>query len=156
MARKLTDKQEAKGPGGRPTDYTADLADKVCARLSDGESMRKISLDDAMPCSTTMFRWLRENKQFKQQYDVAKAECADMYAEQIIEIADDTDNDYSEIDKDGNAKLNPENIQRSRLRVDARKWTASKLKPKTYGDKIQQEITAPKGVQFNMIFGGKK
>ncbi len=134
----------AKHPGGRPTDYTKDLADVICARLTEGESMRKISRDDAMPASATMFRWLREKTEFKEQYDIAKAECADMYAEEIIEIADDAANDYTKTDEDG-LKLNAENIQRARLKVDARKWVASKLKPKKYGDKIAQELSGPNG-----------
>ena len=152
----MVKKKQQKKKTGRPTTYTEAIADTVCARLADGESMRKIALDETMPGSSTMFRWLREKKEFRQQYDIAKAECADMYAEEIIEIADDTANDYSEADKDGNSRVNTENIQRSRLKVDARKWVASKLKPKKYGDKIQQEITSPEGVIFNMDFGGKK
>lgn len=125
---------------GRPTDYTLELSDEICAKVSNGQSMRKIAQDEAMPCSTTMFRWLREKKEFKQQYDIAKAECADMYAEEIIEIADDKADDYIEIRDEngltGDTKLNPEHVQRSRLKVDARKWVASKLKPKKYGDKV--------------------
>jgi len=127
--------------GGRPTDYTLELSDLVCARVAEGESMRTIAKADGMPVTTTLFRWLREKPEFKQQYDIAKQECAEMYSEEIIEIADDTANDYQEKDEDGHAKLNPENVQRSRLRVDARKWVAAKLKPNKFGDKIQQELT---------------
>jgi hypothetical protein len=131
--------------GGRPTDYTLDLADKICERLAAGESMRSVSRDEEMPASATMFRWLREKPEFKEQYEVAKEECADMYAEEIIEIADDSANDYIDVTDENGAtgatRLNSEHVQRSRLRVDSRKWVASKLKPKKYGDKIQQEFT---------------
>lgn len=148
----------AKKKTGRPSDYTEDLAESICARLAQGESMRKISLDDDMPSCKTMFTWLRVHESFLQQYETAKAECADMYAEEIIEIADDTANDYIDVTDDNGAtgatRLNTEHVQRSRLRIDSRKWIASKLKPKKYGDKIQQEITAPEGVVFNMQFSG--
>lgn len=132
---------EVKNLGGRPTDYTDALAADICSRLSDGQSMRKIAKDDDMPSSATMFNWLRVHSTFLEQYEIAKAECADMYAEEIIEISDDSQNDYIEEDKDGK-RLNPENIQRARLKVDARKWVAAKLKPKKYGDRIQQDVNA--------------
>lgn len=123
---------------GRPSDYTLELSDLVCAKVAEGVSMRSIAKIDGMPVTTTLFRWLREKPEFKQQYEIAKEECAEMYAEDIIEIADDSSNDYSEGE---DKKLNAENVQRSRLRVDARKWVASKLKPKKFGDKVQQELT---------------
>lgn len=136
MPRKLTNKQETKT--GRPSDYTEELGSAICARLAEGESMRKIAKDDAMPSTATMFNWLRLHEEFLEQYEISKAECADMYAEEIVEIADDSANDYTE-DKDGK-KLNTEHVQRSRLRIDSRKWVASKLKPKKYGEKVTQEI----------------
>jgi len=106
--------------------------------------MRRICEADDMPAKATVFKWLREKKEFSDQYEKAKAECADYLAEEILEIADDGRNDFMEtVITEGSEdcpeiigrKLQPENIQRSRLRVDARKWIASKLKPKKYGDK---------------------
>ncbi len=144
---------------GRPSDYTKELAIEVCARLAEGQSMRKIAKDEHMPSVKTLFTWLGKHEEFLQQYEKAKAECADMYAEEIIEIADDSSNDYVDVQDENGAtgatRLNTEHVQRSRLRIDSRKWVASKLKPKKYGDKIQQEITAPEGVVFNMSFGDK-
>jgi hypothetical protein len=145
---------------GRPSKYTEALAVEVCARLAQGQSMRKISLDDHMPSCVTMFAWLREKEDFLKQYEMAKAECAEMYAEEIIEIADDTSNDYVDVTDENGAtgatRLNTEHVQRSRLRIDSRKWVASKLKPKKYGDRIQQDVTLPEGVVFNMAFNGEK
>lgn len=122
----------------RPTKYSLELADEICSQLSDGISLRTVCLAENMPGKTTVFRWLRTNEEFRDQYEIAKQECADSYADEIIEIADDSTNDYMDKqNKDGSTyqALNSENIQRSRLRVDARKWIASKLKPKKYGDK---------------------
>ena len=135
--------------GGRPTDYTEQLGSEICARLAEGESMRKIAKDDAMPSMVTLFTWLRVHDEFLKQYETAKEECADMYAEEIIEIADDSDKDYIDVTDENGAtgatRLNTEHVQRSRLRVDARKWVAAKLKPKKYGDKTQQEVSGPGG-----------
>jgi hypothetical protein len=111
--------------------------------------MRKIAKDEDMPCTRTMFNWLRDHEEFLQQYEISKAECADMYAEEIIEIADDSANDYADVTDQNGAtgatRLNTEHVQRSRLRVDARKWVASKLKPKRYGDKVTQEVSGVDG-----------
>lgn len=156
MARKLTDKQETdneKNLGGRPTLYTDDIADKLCESIAMGASMVKACEVEGMPAPRTVYKWLREKPEFLQNYEHAKEDQADLFAEEVVEISDNKDGDYVEID--GEMRVVPENIQRSRLRVDARKWTASKFKTKRYGDKIQQEITAPEGVVFNMSYGGK-
>ncbi len=136
---------------GRPSKYTAALGNEVCARLAQGESMRTIGKDESLPCVRTMFNWLTDHESFLQQYEKAKADCAEMYAEDIIEIADDSSNDYEDVNDQNGAtgatRLNTEHVQRSRLRIDARKWVASKLKPKKYGDKIQQDITVTTKVE---------
>ncbi|AGG31951.1 hypothetical protein MU9_2906 [Morganella morganii subsp. morganii KT] len=77
-----------------------------------------------------------------QQYARAREIQAELLAEEIIEIADDSSGDVI-VDDDGKEQTNHERVARSRLRVDARKWYASKLAPKRYGDRIQhdQKIT---------------
>ena len=55
--------------------------------------------------------------------------------DEIIEIADDSSQDNI-INKQGQIICNNESINRARLRIDTRKWIASKLAPKIYGDKI--------------------
>lgn len=155
MNRKLTEKQEAKEKnlGGRPTLYTDEIADKLCESIAMGSSMVKACSAEGMPAPRTVYKWLREKEGFLQNYEHAKEDQADLFAEEVVEISDNAQGDYIEVE--GCPQLVSENIQRSRLRVDARKWTASKFKSKRYGDKIQQEITAPEGVVFNMSFGGK-
>lgn len=154
----MTKKKDPKDylPVGRPESYTKVLGDKVCELLVDGKSMRSISRMESMPCTTTMFKWLREIPEFTKQYEKAKLECHHSWFEDIMDIADDSTNDFmTKKNKDGDEydALNAENIQRSRLRVDTRKWALSKLMPKKYGDRIQQDVTLPEGVSFNMSFG---
>ena len=120
--------------GGRPSDYTDELADRICSELSDGKSMRTVCSPDNMPDKATVFRWIRTRGEFRNQYARAKEESADALTDEMLDIADDTANDYIKTDEEG-IRLNPENIQRSRVRIDTRKWLASKLKPKKYGDK---------------------
>jgi hypothetical protein len=70
-------------------------------------------------------------------YARAKEQQADLLAEEIIEIADDSSKDLQGYDDYNNPIENKEFVNRSKLRVDARKWVASKLKPKKYGDKLE-------------------
>jgi hypothetical protein len=125
---------------GRPTDYSPELVDEICARIASGDSVRTISRDESMPCVKTVFNWLRVHPEFVQQYARAKAEQADALAEELLDIADDGSNDWMErYGKEGEQigwQLNGEHVNRSRLRIDTRKWIASKLKPKKYGEKL--------------------
>lgn len=125
---------------GRPTDYTPEIADKICAELAQGKSMRTVCKMEGMPVMSTVFLWLRKHPEFSEQYVQAKAEAADALVEEMLDIADDGTNDWMEIhDKEGEAvgwKINGEHVQRSRLRVDTRKWIAAKLKPKKYGERV--------------------
>jgi|TARA_R110000796_G_scaffold195111_1_gene311623 hypothetical protein len=118
----------------RPSDYTPELGDLICSELADGKSMRAVCLPDEMPDKATVFRWIRTKEGFRDQYARAKEESADALTDEMLDIADDSNLDYTKTDEDG-VKLNSENIQRSRLRIDTRKWLASKLKPKKFGDK---------------------
>ena len=147
---------------GRPTDYSLELSDLICARLSEGVSMRSVCRDDEMPVLTTIFRWLRTKEEFKQQYDIAKEESAESLADEMVEIADNEAGqplmqDGLPVVVDGKVVMTIDgpSVSHAKLRIDTRKWAASKLKPKKFGEKIQQEITPGEGVTFNMSFGAK-
>lgn len=149
-------------PGGRPSKYTQKLADEICALLAEGRSLRTICLADNMPDKRSVFRWLRTNDEFCHQYARAKEESADALTEDMLDISDNSVNDYlitladairekpssewtEEDIKVLAIKAAPEQIQRSRLRVDTRKWIASKLKPKKYGESSQIALTGKDG-----------
>ncbi len=132
---------------GRPTDYTTDLISTICERLASGESMRSVSRDDAMPAMSTLFRWLREHEEFKEQYAIAKDESADALVEDMLDIADNQVEQPLLVEGlplviDGNVVMIKDavSVNHARLRVDTRKWYASKLKPKKYGDRVQNDI----------------
>lgn len=118
---------------GRPSSYTEERGDAICARIADGVSLRTICAEDG-PDMKTVMRWLADNEAFRQQYARAREAQADLMAEDILQIADDGRNDTYQTEN-GEA-VNHDVIARSRLRVDARKWLASKLSPKKYGEKI--------------------
>lgn len=134
----MSEAEEERRPVGRPCGYTAELADQICAELAEGKSLRSICKAESMPCVTTVFSWMRKHPEFLKQYARAKEESADYLAEETLEIADDGTNDWITTNDPENPgyRANGEHIARSRLRVDTRKWIASKLKPKKYGDKL--------------------
>lgn len=120
---------------GRPTDYSQEKASLICSRMAEGESLRSICRDDSMPALSTVFLWVAKHSEFSEQYKLAMASRADAMFEDMIDIADDGRNDYI-VSGEGEERFNTEHVQRSRLRLDTRKWMLSKMLPKKYGDKI--------------------
>ena len=118
---------------GRPTDYSQTLADEICDRIASGQPLVRICKDEHMPHVTTVYRWLNKRPDFCDMYAKAKDASADTLAEEIQDIADSIPMETT--DKDGNTKFDPAYINWMRLRVDARKWVAAKLKPRKYGDR---------------------
>jgi len=129
---------------GRPSAFSAELADRICEEIANGRSLRAICSDPSMPGKATVFRWLAQEEGFRDQYARAREAQADALADEILDIADDGAND-TYVDEDGRERTNTDVIARSRLRVDARKWIAAKLKPKVYGDKLATELSGPGG-----------
>lgn len=134
---------KAKAKTGRPSDFTQEMADKICEQIADGKSLRSICDADDMPGKATVFVWLGKHETFQDQYARAREAQADSYVDDIMDIADDGRNDWMERrNSDGEAvgwQENGEALRRSQLRIDARKWAAAKLRPKKYGEKIELE-----------------
>lgn len=123
----------------RPSDYTPEKAADICAKLVMGESLRSICAAEDMPAIATVYLWLGKHPEFMEQYARAREDQADTLADEIIDIADEASRDTI-TDADGNETCNSEWINRSRLRVDARKWVASKLKPRKYGERMDHNV----------------
>jgi hypothetical protein len=130
---------------GRPSKYSKEIADQICLKIAlSSNGIHAICKGDGMPCPSTVFKWLNEHKEFSDNYARAREQQADLLADEIIEIADDSSGDEVEIEIADGVKITKQDHEfaaRSRLRVDARKWKASKLAPKKYGDKIEQTIS---------------
>lgn len=141
---------------GRPEIYTEELALRVCEEIaSTSKSLKTICDQEGMPSVRTVLHWLRDKEDFLRQYTRAKEEQADLLVEEMIDISDDGSNDLMTITK-GNETYEAENkevVNRSKLRVETRKWIASKLKPKKYGDKVTNEITGKDGGAIQVITG---
>jgi hypothetical protein len=93
-----------------------------------------------MPSTSTVLKWAREMPEFSQQYTQARKELLEHWAEEVLEISDDGSNDWITREKEeGRVEtvVDSEHINRSRLRVDTRKWLLSKLDARKYGDKLE-------------------
>lgn len=157
---------------GRETEYNEEVANYICEQIAESRGLRAILREDTqknlpnliktkgeenlahliailnkygeLPASSTIFKWLLSNNQFSEQYARARIVQAHVLIDEIKQIADDGHND-TYIDDEGKRIVDYDIIQRSRLRVDARKWLATKLAPKVYGDKIEQTFQNPDG-----------
>lgn len=102
--------------------------------IANGKSLRQ-SCEDRGVHKTQVRRAIEADEAVRVQYARAREEQAHFYADEIIEIADKTD-------------LHPDD---KRVRNDARKWFASKVAPKVYGDKVTTEHTGQIGVTISKI-----
>jgi len=108
---------------------------QVIEKIEQGVALRN-ALRELHISSNTFTSWVNSDEHRRLQYACACEARADKLFEEIIEIADDSSGDVKR-DKDGNEYLNQEFVQRSRVRIDARKWMLGKLMPKKYGDSIK-------------------
>ena len=96
---------------------------QILTRIAEGESLRSISNDKGMPGARYFYQYLEaegeEGEDRRKQYARARQQQADGFADEMVSIADNPEED----------------VNRSKLRVDTRKWIAAKLKPKVYSDK---------------------
>lgn len=106
---------------GRPSIYSDELANLICERLINGESLRQICRDAGMPDRSTVIRWMNTDADFASKCERAREEQADLMDDMILEVANACTNDTAHADK---------------VKISAYQWRASKLKPKKYGDKL--------------------
>ena len=131
-----------KNPEGAPTTYNTHIASIICIRLAEGESLREIVKTAGMPERTVVYDWLLRHAEFANQYTRAREEQADTLADEIIAISDESPETVEVRDKEGNVidiKIDSGYVNYQRQRIEARKWTAMKLKPKKYGDRVAVE-----------------
>lgn len=140
---------------GRPQEYDRDkIMDYICDALATSsrglgnilkEAEGKL---DKVPSYSQIMRWIDEDEALRDRYARAKESQADYMADEMLDIADDGRNDWMKRHQSNGESvdvINNEVIQRSKIRIDTRKWLASKLKPKKYSEKLQTEHSGPDG-----------
>ena len=123
--------------------FCQSVFDQICDQLSGGKTLREICRQPGMPAESTVRKWTIANEQgCYAQYARAREALAEHWADEILEIADDATNDWmGRQRRDGVTEivLNRDHVERSKQRIDARKWLLSKALPKVYGDKQSVE-----------------
>lgn len=128
--------------------YSEELANEILDTIASAEvGIRKLcAANPHWPTAKTIMAWKRSHSEFGERYARAKQDQIELIIDDVLEISDDRSRDVIiKQDKDGNdyEVCNHEFIQRSRVRIDTRKWLAAKLLPKLYGDKIQIDKNDP-------------
>ena len=124
--------------------YSQEIADIICARLADGESLNAICKDDGFPAESTVRGWaLDDIEGFAAKYARAREIGYERLADEILKIADTPEKGTKIVSKATGIEITEgDMIEHRRLQVDARKWMLAKMLPKKYGERIQQDITA--------------
>ncbi|WP_347251489.1 hypothetical protein [Legionella sp.] len=125
---------------GRATKYTQAIAEEICnAIASNSKGIKELCKENPhWPNKDTIFTWLKNHSEFSDQYVRAKKCQVETLVDEILDIADDTSQDQL-IDAEGKIIFNHQALNRARLKIDTRKWLASKLIPKVYGTKAEDE-----------------
>jgi hypothetical protein len=121
---------------GRPSKYSNKIALDICEQITKGKSLNRICKSDLMPSISTAFKWLDKHSEFRDNYTQARKEQAETIFEEMIDIADESTNDFM-TDENGHKKVDQEAMARTRLRIETRKWVLGKMRPKKYSDKLQ-------------------
>lgn len=131
---------------------SAEIEDEIVRRLSDGEPLRSICRDNHMPGWQRVYEWMAADSDFAGRIARAREVGADAIAEDILDIVDDSRNDWMEKnDKNGSCigyQLNGDHVQRSKLRAEMRLKLLAKWQPRKYGDKIQADLNHSSSVAF--------
>jgi hypothetical protein len=123
---------KAAGDWPRPSSYTPEIAEEICNRMIEGESVLKICRDEHMPARVTVYKWIESNAAFRQQYNYAREAQAHYYADLIRDVAFDDSGDF--FVEDGRTVTDHARVQRARLKVDTLKWIAARFN-RAYSDK---------------------
>lgn len=114
----------------QPVEYSPEIVARICAEIASGKKLIDVCAMEGMPTRAGFYKWMKEHAGVVDMYTRAREERADIFADEIVEIAD-----------------TEEDPNKARVRIDARKWAAAKLNPKNYGDKI--DVSGNLGVTLN-------
>lgn len=117
------------------------IIDAVLDSMCEGASLRKATQKHGTS-PQSFLRAVDVDEKLQEQYAQARARMLDVNAEELEEIGERAAMAETAVEVAG-----------LRLLSDNRKWLLSKLAPKKYGDKVQQEVSGPDGgpVQVTQI-----
>jgi hypothetical protein len=143
------ERERNRKPVGRPSTYSREKAVEICTEIATTTRGLDRICDEnpTFPQPRTVYRWLSENEDFRQLYRQARVDQCQLWADQLVEIADTPKvgqiSTISGRGKDGKPTVKEtklvDMVERTRLRLETRRWLLAKLRPREYGDKIEIE-----------------
>jgi hypothetical protein len=121
---------------GRPSKYTPELGEEICAAIACSELglAHLVNANPHWPERSTIFLWRRTHADFSDKYTKAKEDQVEVSVEYMQELMNEP---HKWIDETGSLKLDHNMM---RMKMDAIKWQAAKLKPRKFGDAKEQEV----------------
>jgi hypothetical protein len=138
--------------------FTKELFDKICEEIAHSSKglVHVCKANGLNPKS--FYEWIKNDEALSNIYTRARESQADYLVDEMIEIADDTRKDTKQIFTSDGIAIETEDKEwtgRVRMMLDTRKFIASKLRPKKYGDKLDLTTDGEK-IQQTIIWGGKE
>jgi hypothetical protein len=133
---------------GRPSKFTPAIAEEICRRISEGETLRAICRDDHMPHWTTVHDWKDRDEDFSLRLARARDTGYDAIAQHAVEILDEDPHTVEIRDKEGNVidvKVDGALVQWQKNRAEIRLKLLACWDPRRYGNKVQTELSGPEG-----------
>ena len=136
--------------GRHPVEFNVEVANEIVELTASGRGFIAISKMPGMPGLRVLYQWLETSASFREAYQRAKMLQADSLADEIEYLADEPPRLF--VDGHGVERVDPGWVTWMRNRVEAKRWIASKLKPKVYGDKLELEGNGVVGlaIQVNL------
>jgi len=131
--RKKTDTDAPTDPArpvGRPSSYSDAIADAICERMLEGESLMQICKGEEMPSRASVYRWFDARPDFEARCARAREGMADFLVDEIQTLADET---------------TEENVNSMKVKISTKQWRAMKMAPRIYGDRSRTELTGADG-----------
>lgn len=132
----------------KPTHETKEIREEICQRRTNGEKLPDICADEHMPHYNTVINnwWLGSpgdgHDQFRIEYLKAMQSYTQRIVDEIVDIADDKEDDWVWSSKKGCWYPNNDTPTRAKVRIDTRKWIAQRLLPMLYGDTVKVDVTS--------------
>lgn len=136
----------------RPRVFSQETAGRMLDRMADGETPTEVCRDPTMPTWMVLCRWRRQHEDFAKRFRIAWESCCEHMVGDIVIIADDARNDYVDrVTRKGVMRVfDREHFERSRLRVESRKWMAQKVLRAVYGERSEVDLHASGGVNVRV------
>lgn len=110
---------------GRPFEFSEAIADEICERIANGETLIRICESEHIPPPSTIYRWMDKFEDFHKAYALAREKQADFHADAIEQISESAD------------VTNPVAVQKAKLLTQVLQWRAGRQRPKKWGTKVE-------------------